>query len=221
MKQQQNSKTMVDEIFKLILSEIIEGKIPQGAPVNELSIAKKLDVSRGPVREAVKRIEGVGLIKKEPFMKARVIELTVASMIEIFQIREGVESISVRLATQVMSDADIDQLLNDFSASAGASENEPFDVHVRIAVGCGNTRIRSYLCDELYYLLRIYRYRSRRTPGRREAAHFEHLQILKAMKDRDANLAESLMRGHISRATSSLQTQLAEQHAMQLLSGTS
>ena len=214
---QQNPKTMVDEIFQLILSDIIEGRIAQGEPVNELAIAKKLDVSRGPVREAVKRIEGVGLIRKEPFMKARVIELTLANMIEVFQMREAVEAMSVRLATQVMPDADIGSLMQDFSEVSEADENRSLDIHVRIAKGCGNERIRSYLCDELYYLLRMYRYRSTRTPGRRETALGEHWQILKAMKDRDADLAEFLMRGHISRATRSLQIQLAQQNADMLL----
>jgi len=217
---QQNPKTLVDEIFQLILSKIIEGEIPQGEPVNELAIATELNVSRGPVREAVKRMEGAGLIKKEPFMKARVIELTVADMIEVFQIREAVEAMSVCLATRVMSDADIDGLVQDFTDVSYGNEAKELDIHVRIAGGCGNERIRKYLCDELYYLLRMYRFRSTKTPGRHEAALSEHRQILRAMKARDADLAESLMRSHISRATRSLQTQLAEQNAEALLSNT-
>lgn len=215
--EQQSPKTMVDEIFNLILTDIIEGKIRQGEPVNELAIAKKLDVSRGPVREAVKRIEGVGLIRKEPFMKARVIELTLPDMIEVFQIREAVEAMSVRLAAHAMSDATIASLMQEFSEAVDTENSEQLDVHVRIASGCGNERIRSYLCDEIYYLLRMYRYRSTQTPGRREIARSEHWQILQAIKQRDADLAETLMRSHISKATRSLQAQLARQHADELL----
>lgn len=213
---QKNSTTRVDEIFQLILLEIVEGNIPQGEPVNELLIAKNFNVSRGPVREAVKRIEGVGLIEKEPFMKARVITLSIAKMIDIFQIREAVESMSVRLATKAMSDAEIDALTQEFLDAENAEDGDDFDVHLRIAAGCGNERIQSYLCDELYYLLRMYRRKSTRTPGRRDAARSEHGQILKAMKNRDADLAESLMRSHISRATRSLQSLLAEHNAEML-----
>jgi DNA-binding GntR family transcriptional regulator len=75
-------------------------------------------------------------------------------------------------------------------------------LHVRIAEGCGNDRIRRLLCDELYHLLRLYRARSGDQPGRREDAFSEHWQILRAMRARDADLAESLMRTHIGRATS-------------------
>ncbi len=85
------------------------------------------------------------------------------------------------------------------------------DLHVRIAEGCGNARIRRLLCDELYHLLRLYRARSGDQPGRREDAFSEHWQILRAMKARDADLAESLMRTHIGRATYSLQRLLAKQ----------
>eukprot|EP00873_Tetraselmis_striata_P025741 jgi/Tetstr1/446005/TSEL_033607.t1 len=82
-------------------------------------------------------------------------------MIEIFQLREAVEGMSVRLATQAMSDSDLDRLLADFSDALENKDGPALDVHVRIAEASGNSRIRSLLCDELYYLLRLYRARVR------------------------------------------------------------
>ena len=69
---------------------------------------------------------------------------------------------------------------------------------------CGNSRVRDLLCEELYYLLRLYRRQSGDAPGRRPEAREEHWQIVAAMKQRNSALAESLMRSHIRRATERL-----------------
>jgi DNA-binding GntR family transcriptional regulator len=205
--------TLVDGVFDRLLFKIIEGQIPPGGAVNELALAAEFNVSRGPVREAVKRLQGTGLITKEPYLKARVINLTVADMVQIFQLREAVEAMSIRLATINMTSADIDDMLSEFTSSKGTVEKPVLDIHVRIAEGSGNERIRALLCDELYYLLRLYRVQSGRMPGRKETAYSEHWQILRAMKARDPDLAESLMRAHIARATQTLQNLLVEQSA--------
>ncbi len=133
------------------------------------------------------------------------VELSPSDMVEIFQLREAVECMSIRLATKNMPDAELDTLLSEFARSRTDHTVDALDIHVRIAKGCGNVRIQTLLCDELYHLLRLYRARSGEKPGRRENAYAEHWQMLRAMKARDAELAESLMRTHIQRATNSLE----------------
>lgn len=204
-------RTLVDRVVREIFDLLLAGELPLGGQVNEAALANRFSVSRGPIREAVKQLQGRGLIIKEPFVKARVVELSLSDMIEIFQMREAVEGMSVRLATSTMSDAELDGMLDAFSYAQTSRSAVDLDLHVRIAEGCGNARIRRLLCDELYHLLRLYRARSGDQPGRREDAFSEHWQILRAMKARDADLAESLMRTHIGRATYSLQRLLAKQ----------
>lgn len=203
--------TLVNQVFDKMFSLLITGEIPLGGVVNEAVLAERFSVSRGPVREAMMQLQGRGLIVKSPYLKARVVELSVGDMVEIFQLREAVEGVSVRLATQNMRDDEIDEMLSAFKETGQKSEGVVLDLHVRIAEGCGNNRIRSLLCDELYYLLRLYRARSGDTPGRRTDANIEHWQILRAMKARDTELAESLMRAHIAHATRSLQAVLAQE----------
>ncbi|SFT91017.1 GntR family transcriptional regulator [Sedimentitalea nanhaiensis] len=196
-------RTLVDTVFDGIFEMLLTGEIPLGGVVNEATLAERFNVSRGPVREAVKALQGRGLITKAAYFKARAVDLNVQDMIEIFQLRECVEGMSVKLATQNMSDEGLQQLLEDFEQAG--SDGRVLDVHARIAEGSGNRRIQSLLCDELYYLLRLYRARSGSAAGRRENASAEHWQILRAMRARDAELAESLMRAHIARATEALQ----------------
>lgn len=206
-------KPLVDQVFDGIFQRLLIGEIPLGSTLNEAMLAEQFNVSRGPVREAMKALQGRGLITKEPFLKARVVDLSVADMIQIFQLREAVEGMSVRLATIALSRAEIDQLLAELEATRKGGGETVLDLHVRIAEACGNARIRALLCDELYYLLRIYRARSGAQAGRRSTAFEEHWQILRAMRSGDAHLAESLMRAHIAKATAGLQALLDAQNA--------
>lgn len=193
------SEVALSEIVDLIFS----GKLRSGDVVNEVNLARQFGMSRGPVREAVRRLQGRKLITRESFHRARVIELGLAQMIEIFQLREALEGMSCRLATKAMSDDALKNLITmlDSSSSSGIE----FDFHNEIAANCGNGRITDLLCNELYYLVRLYRRRSGTQPGRHAEAGREHWQIARAMLARDGDLAESLMRAHIRRATSELE----------------
>ena len=206
-------RTAVDRVVQAIFEDLLSGEIQLGGILNEAALADRFAVSRGPVREAVKQLQGRGIVRKEAYLKARVVALSLPEMIEIFQLREAVEGMAVRLATRAMSDGDLDVLLAAFAEARAAGRPVDLDLHVRLAEGSGNARIRALLCDELYYLLRLYRARSVDQPGRREDAFEEHWQILRAMRARDADLAESLMRAHIGRATRSLQDLLASRDA--------
>jgi DNA-binding GntR family transcriptional regulator len=75
-----------------------------------------------------------------------------------------------------------------------------FDFHEQIVKSRENQRIVQALHSDLYPLLRIYRRRSGAVTERKEAAYSEHWQILRALKSRDGELAESLMRSHVARA---------------------
>lgn len=203
-------KTLADQAFEQIYELIMTGELPLGGVVNEVTLSHRFNISRGPVREALQRLQGLRLVTREPYMRARVVSLSQHDLVEIFQLREAVEGMACRLATVNMTDEALDGLFGDLEAVKRSSpkrvgpDGELFDLHGRIAVGCGNARIRHLLTEELYHLLRIYRRRSGENPGRREQALDEHWQIVRAMHNRDSDLAESLMRSHIGRATNSL-----------------
>jgi DNA-binding GntR family transcriptional regulator len=194
--------TLADQVLQLVLQKIAQGELRPGDVVNEVDLARELSVSRGPVREAIRRLEGRKLVTCSPFQRTRVVSLGVAEVREVFEMREGLEAIATRLACQRMPD-DVLQNLMSSVETAGSTGSE-FDIHRQIAMHCGNSRIRDLLCDELYYLLRLYRKQSGDAPGRRPEAQEEHWQIVAAMKQRNSALAESLMRSHIRRATEGL-----------------
>lgn len=191
--------TLAEQALARITSFITEGELPLGSVINEVELAKRLSMSRGPVREAIRRLQGRNLVTRNQHQRARVLDLGPKEIREIFEFREALEGMACRLASQNMSDADLARLVHAVEGGHRADQ-EDFDLHVEIAVKCGNARIANYLCNDLYYLLRVYRRRSAELTGRHERTHEEHWQIVRAMNARDANLAESLMRTHIRRA---------------------
>lgn len=210
--------TLSDTLFQRTLGSIYSGELAPGAVVNEAALAERFGVSRGPVREAVRRLQGIGLVSREPYMRATVVRLSTAEVQELFQMREALEGMACRLAAKRMSDADLERFASDLEA-ARAARTDPasaatvppdFDFHERIILASGNARIAAALCGDLYHLLRVYRRRSGAVGERAAEAHAEHWQILRALCARDGELAESLMRAHIGRAATQVTDRLRE-----------
>jgi len=208
--QQEPSGPLADNVFAQMLNAIYQGRLPPGSVVNEAVLAQHFGVSRGPVREAVRRLQGIQLITRAPYMKARVVTLSAESALELFQMRMALEGVACNLATRRMRDQDVSDLLDELAQDrkqrlAAVEGAEPaarvFDFHERVVRACGNQRIINSLCGDLYHLLRIYRRHSGTVLERKHDAYDEHWQIARAMRARDAELAEHLMRSHIERAT--------------------
>lgn len=206
-----------ETILRELLQRIYDGRLAPGAEINEAVIAEEFNVSRGPVREAVRRLQGLQLISREPYMKARVVVLSQDAVRELFEVRLALEGMACRLAAERMTDDEIQDLLRELEQDrqrtldpVGKSDVKVFDLHERIVRGSRNTRIIDALCGDLYHLLRLYRRLSGSVRERKSQAYAEHWQIVRALKARDGELAESLMRSHVSRAADHLFTNLPQ-----------
>jgi DNA-binding GntR family transcriptional regulator len=208
-------RTLADRALDRIETAIMKGDLAPGTKISEVLLAKTFGISRGPLREAIRRLEGRGLLEIIPHVGARVVTLSVDDLLEVFDIREALEGMACRLAAERMTDSEIaaveavlERHSHDEALKAGeAYYQEPgdYDFHYRIAHGAKNRRIAELLCGEMYHLIRIYRYRSGAVPGRAPQAFDEHRKILAALQARDGALAETLMREHIRRARTLLE----------------
>ena len=86
-----------------------------------------------------------------------------------------------------------------------------FDFHYLIIKASKNDKLVTLLCDQLYHLVRMYRSHSPRENARPEKALYEHVAILNAIKARDPELAEMLMRRHIKNSRLLIENELAEE----------
>ena len=199
--------TLAQAAIGRIIGLIRSGELAPGGIVNEVDLAKRFDMSRGPVREAVRNLEGRKLIVREAYQRARIVQLGIKQVQELFELRECLEGMACRLATARMTDLELDELVESFENKNNSAtsptiftEDFNFSFHKRIVSFCGNKKIEDVLTSEVYELVRLYRWTRRAAPGRSGRARTEHWQIAKAMQSRDEDLAESLMRSHIQRS---------------------
>ncbi|SKA51647.1 DNA-binding transcriptional regulator, GntR family [Enterovibrio nigricans DSM 22720] len=202
--------TKSEGMTEWLIEAIVSGKFPSGSKISEPELSRELNVSRGPLREAMMRVEAMGLIERIPHVGARVITMSEAQLSEIYAVREALEGMAIRQACIYISERELEGLrgllirhqqhIDDVDGATYFHQQGDFDFHYRIIQASRNSKLIGLLCDELYHLVRMYRKQSTRTQSRPERALNEHFQILTALEDRDAELAEMLMRRHIRRS---------------------
>ncbi|WP_236631964.1 GntR family transcriptional regulator [Endozoicomonas montiporae] len=215
--QQTAGKTIAQEVTTVLVNDIVTGVLPQGSKISEPDLSRRYQVGRGPLREAILRLEGMGLVVRAAHIGARVVTLTPADLSDIFSLREALEGMAARLAAESMSQHELDDLeqlldkhadyLHRHDGQEYIEQQGEYDFHYRVIQGSDNQRLIQSLCNELYHLVRLYRHSSGRK-GRPEQALDEHRMILKALQDRDGELAEMLMRRHIARSRKAIEQAL-------------
>ena len=215
------SGTLAEQVFRRLSAAILSGELAPGAKISEPALAKQYGVSRGPLREALHRLQERKLITRSPNQGPRVVKPSAAVLAELFMVREALEGMAARLAATNASDAEIAGLraavtesavgLNDApDAGAELDERHDQDFHFSIAQCSRNPMLIELLCAELYPLLRLYRGQLPLVRPRRRPAVIEHERIVSAIEDRDLELSELLMRRHIAAARLRRETALTQ-----------
>lgn len=219
------SRTLADRVFEQIQTAIVKGDIAPGSKITEPDLAKKYGISRGPLREAIRRLEGRRLIKRVAHVGARVVSLSFEELLDIYYVREAMEGMACRLAARNMTSEEIASLRELLARHEQASELQEgvayyqkegdLDFHFRIVLGSKNEKLTELLCGELYHLVRMYRYQFSASSSRPKRAFAEHHRIVDAIEQRDEELAEMLMRRHISASRKNVEQRLLESKAEQ------
>ncbi|MEK9887724.1 MAG: GntR family transcriptional regulator [Gammaproteobacteria bacterium] len=206
----ESSSTLSTSVFDQIKNEIIGGQLPQGSKIVETELAKKFNISRGPLREALHKLENINLIVKKPHSSTQVVTVDFDLMKQVYQMRIVMEGYAARLAAENMTDKEIQglkDLLNTHKDSIENAGGESYiqkegdvDFHYYIFSKCGNELLANYLESKVYQLVRMCRIRTSTMKDRVALAYNEHSKIVDAISNRDGEFAEMLMRKHISGA---------------------
>jgi len=220
ISQQEENRTLADRVCQQIITAIVKGEIPTGSKISEPELARTYGISRGPLREAMGRLESLRLIERKPHIGARVVQLSVKELLEIYRVREALEGMACRLAALMMPQEEIDSLralLDQHQQNIEQQEGQAYfqkegdlDFHYRIVMASGNSKLQELLAADLYHLVRMYRYQFSLSSSRPTLALREHHQILDAIEARDEELAELLMRRHISASRRNIESKLNE-----------
>jgi DNA-binding GntR family transcriptional regulator len=213
--------TIAESVFRQIRQAIVEGSIPAGSKISEPELAKTYGVSRGPLREAIGRLEACSLVIRKPNVGARVMTMSSSQLLDIYFVREALEGMAARLAATNMTDEEIDKLRELLSLHGSQIEQEQgqayfqkegdLDFHYRIITGSKNDRLINLLCNDLYYQVRLYRCQFGMRGHRAPKAYTEHEHIVDAIANRDGEMAELLMRLHIRSSRKNIERMLKKQ----------
>ncbi|MGW3955583.1 GntR family transcriptional regulator [Streptomyces sp. NPDC004752] len=198
--------SMKDAIVRQLRQDIVSGAIAYGEKLSEARLAQRFGVSRMPVREALKELEGAGFVTIERRRGTFVKRLSRHEILDLFEVREAVEGMAARLCANRANNeivARLDETMIALAAAVAAGDNDGYSatderLHELIAEGAGNDRLTDHyrlLVQQLHRGL-LSSIVTRRT-GRMERSLAEHQAIIKAIRTHDADAAEQAMRAHV------------------------
>jgi DNA-binding GntR family transcriptional regulator len=195
-----------DQVYDILKKRIIFRQIESGKKINEEALAQSLGVSRTPIRETLLRLEHEGIVEIIPRRGAFVVSQSRDKVIDLLQVREVLEGLVARLATDNWKKDLVDRLRRCLEkVSSGADDDNrllkytPADVefHALLLEACDNELLKNMM-ESVNAHLQMVRLRTVALPGRPEQTVQEHYEILAAIEKRDSALAEKLMRKHVA-----------------------
>lgn len=209
MRLVQNS--LHQEVASTLREEIFAGTLGPGTFIDELALCERLQISRTPLREALKVLTAEGLMRHEPRRGCFVNEVTEQDLDDIFPVIALLEGRCAYEAARNASDADLQELgaLHDRlqgHAKAGRITDyyaTNFAIHEAIILLANNRWLSQSIAD-LRKILKLSRLQSLGAPGRLAQSLSEHMTVFAALKSRDSQGAEAAMRTHLTRQREAL-----------------
>lgn len=215
-----DAPSLAERAYQRLREAIVDGTLASGAKLSERSLAAALDISAQPIREALRRLEGEGMVETRPRSGTFVARLDDARLYEMGHIRAVLEGAAAGLAARRASPSDVAALrarldairaatrLGDAAALAAA--NDAF--HLALHALTGNAfLIRSLQALRAYFHIGSTRVLAR--PDQARQAWAEHAEIVAAVAEGDAERAEAVMRAHALRSLAVVFPQLAARPA--------
>ncbi|MEJ1976211.1 MAG: GntR family transcriptional regulator [Acetobacteraceae bacterium] len=199
------SRSSATGAYDLLLDEIENGGLPAGTRLREAELAERFEISRTPVREALKRLETQGLVVHEPHHGAVVATLDYGQMAELYFMREVLEGTAARLAAihATPTERDIlrdmvarDRLITD-QPKRLAQTNRLFHQQIRNAA---RNRFLGHTLENMRLSLALLAGTTLGEPNRGARSVEEHAAIVDLIAAQDPDGAEQAARLHIRNA---------------------
>lgn len=203
------------KVFTLLRLAIMKGFLRPGEPLVEEAIAEQIGLSRVPVREAIKRLEALDLVRRSPKRTAHVREISLEEAREIFVVRSVLESKAIDLACQV-PEAIRDEAVRRLGALLDEEEKEltndqPYrryelnlNFHVGLVDMSGNRYLKKTLLSILDHM-QLALISSPHFSTNVQRSHTQHRAILEAIGRGDAPTGKKLIHEHIQATQDNLE----------------
>lgn len=208
------------ETFNTIKRQIIDLELRPGEILMVQTLAQQLGASRTPVREALIRLVGEGLVEHAEGRKFKVSEITLDSIREIYDIREAIECFAIAaVARTICPEAlgSLRSLMEAMSKSLDAKEYDTFmsldrRFHGEILSIYGN-RSMSRIAEQMNDRMQRIRYLTINIEGRLEHTVKEHLRVIEFLETKNPEGASLALKEHIKEARADLEKLFLEKGA--------
>jgi DNA-binding GntR family transcriptional regulator len=212
--------SMHEEVAARLRSMVFERQLAPGQWIDELALARDWQISRTPLREALKVLAAEGLVTPVPRQGCKVTELSEDDADELFPVMALLEGRCAFEAVRKAAPADVKALrkLHEVLEKHAAARNidgyyrANHDFHSKVQALADN-RWLDRATNDLRRFLRLLRGRQLNWPGRIEASINEHRVLMDAVENRDAARAERVMHDHLMAQLSALKALRAHETA--------
>jgi DNA-binding GntR family transcriptional regulator len=203
--EQAGSQNLHEATFQTLKSLLVEGKIVPGSKLNERELAERLNVSRTPIREAIRRLAADGLVELIANRGAIAVQLSIDDVIHTFDVIAELEGYSGELAAKNISDStlsELEALQYEMMASYARRDLSSYyklnlQIHRLINQAADNPVLAS-LFSQVNSRIEALRFRSNQDGVKWEKAVEEHQEMLDALKARDSARMRKVMMTHVT-----------------------
>ena len=198
------STVLHEQVARKLRAMLVEGRIAAGAKLNERELAERLQVSRTPLREAIKQLAAEGLVALKPHRGAVAIELDEPEVQHSFELMAALEGLSGELAAQRIGEAELQAIRAlHFEMMAAFTRRDlsgyyrlNAQIHAAINAAAKNPVLtRTY--SQVNARLQALRFRSNQDERKWKRAVKEHSQMIDALAARDAAGLRQLLITHL------------------------
>ncbi|BEU97003.1 GntR family transcriptional regulator [Acidovorax sp. DW039] len=211
-----------DEVASRLREQIFGGVLPPGSFVDEVALCERLEISRTPLREALKVLVAEGLLRHEPRRGCFVAEVTERDLDEIFPVIALLEGRAAHEATLKAGSADVAALealhlrLQQCAQEGRITDYYETNHTIHEAfITLADNRWLAQVIGDLRKILRLARLQQLHAPGRLQHSLQEHLAVFAALKAGNGSAAEEAMRNHLLRQRDALRD-VARNHQSRL-----
>lgn len=214
---------LYEQIYEVLKEAIVTGKYKPGERLVDYRISKELQVSRSPVREAFRKLEQEGLLLNQDG-NTTVYAPNIKDVLELFQVRIGLESVAAYWATKWMNEDEIKELKQILDGVKQAIADRDMEEVVRlntrfhdfIVCASRNKRLKEMI-GKIESLILLYRNTFFRSYDDGSDDYLkEHEEIYEAIRSKNANLASLKMQDHLMNDMEALKRKIANEPELQV-----
>lgn len=200
-----SAQTLPAQVVVRLRNMIIEGEIAAGAKLNERALCEKLQVSRTPLREAIRLLAAEGLVELLPQRGAVALKLSEQDIVHTFEVMAGLEAFSGELATARITEAQLAEIKALHYEMLAAYTRRHLgqyyalnaQIHGKINAAAANPVLtRTY--NQLNARVTALRFRSNQDEAKWKRAVEEHCALLDALEKRDAVAVRNVLLTHLA-----------------------